>query len=36
VAKAIARLGADDQGRVLCSAGNDRNGFALWWVKETR
>jgi len=36
VAQAIARLGPDDRGRELCSAGTDRNGFALWWVRETR
>jgi hypothetical protein len=34
VAQAIARLGPDDRGRELCCAGTDRNGFALWWVKE--
>lgn len=34
VAQAIARLGPDDRGRELCFAGTDRNGFALWWVKE--
>ncbi len=34
VAQAIARLGPDDRGRELCAAGTDRNGFALWWVKE--
>jgi hypothetical protein len=33
-ARAIARLGPDERGRVLHSAGVDRKGFALWWVKE--
>lgn len=36
VAKAIARLGPDEQGRVLRCAGFDRQHFALWWVEETR
>lgn len=33
-AAAIARLGADDRGRVLRAAGRDRKGVALWWVEE--
>jgi hypothetical protein len=35
VAKAIARLGPDEQGRVLRCAGTDRKRFVLWWVEET-
>jgi hypothetical protein len=34
VAQAISKLGPDERGRELCFAGTDRNGFALWWVKE--
>lgn len=32
----ISRLGPDERGRVLRSAGRDRKGFALWWVEERR
>lgn len=34
VAWRIARLGPDERGRVLCAAGKDRKGLALWWVEE--
>lgn len=36
LAWSISRLGPDERGRVLCSAGRDRKGFALWWVEERR
>jgi hypothetical protein len=32
LALVITRLGPDERGRVLHSAGTDRKGFALWWV----
>lgn len=35
LAKAIAQLGPDEQGRVLRCAGLDRQRFALWWVEES-
>jgi hypothetical protein len=36
VAWQITRLGPDEYGRVLCAAGKDRKGLALWWVEERR
>lgn len=34
VAAQVAKLGPDERGRVLCAAGRDRKGLALWWVQE--
>jgi hypothetical protein len=34
LARAIARLGPDERGRVLCPVLPDRKGFARWWVQE--
>jgi hypothetical protein len=34
-ARAVARLGPDERGRVLRCAGTDRKRFARWWVEET-
>jgi len=36
VAWQISRLGPDELGRSLHSAGKDRKGLALWWVEERR
>jgi hypothetical protein len=33
-ARAVALLGPDERGRVLRSAGPDRQRFARWWVEE--
>jgi hypothetical protein len=33
-ARAVARLGADEQGRVLHRVGGHRQRFVRWWVEE--